>query len=53
MSQFGRVAWPALEETIRLLREASDWNPALKSAAGGLAHVLSIIRVRAHYLTIA
>jgi len=48
MSQMGRVAWPALEEAIRLLRDASDWNPALKSAAGGLAHVLSIIRVCVH-----
>jgi len=50
MDRLRRVARPALEQSIQLLRECSDWNPALKSAAGGLVYILSTIRVNAFML---
>jgi len=53
MNRLRRVARPALEQSIQLLKECSDWNPALKSAAGGLAYILSTIRVFAFIFSAA
>ncbi|KAH7096265.1 hypothetical protein BKA62DRAFT_37367 [Auriculariales sp. MPI-PUGE-AT-0066] len=46
MKRFKRVARPAFEQAVDLLRDCSDWNPPLKSAAGGVAHLLRHIELR-------
>lgn len=35
----------ALEHTIRLLHESSDFCPPLKSVVGGLSHVITLVQV--------
>ena len=50
MGRVGRILRPAFEQAVRLVRESSDWNPPLKSAAGGVACILEQARVRTHLL---
>jgi len=47
MGLVGRIVRPAIEQAVRLVRDSSDWNPPLKSAAGGVTCILEQTRVRA------
>jgi hypothetical protein len=47
LERLGKTGWVAFKSALRIAKEASDWNPILKAALGGVTAALDHIDVRA------